>query len=77
MIVCSCRAVSERELRQAVEAGRSLADVVRLTGATADCGCCTAAVERIFSARRPCRATPCPGCRSAGHAAQAGSLAAA
>jgi bacterioferritin-associated ferredoxin len=76
MIVCSCRAVSDRELHRAALAGRSLADVVRLTGATTDCGCCAEAVERIVSVPRPCRSTPCPGCPDVGHAANACGLAA-
>jgi bacterioferritin-associated ferredoxin len=77
MIVCSCRAVSDRELHRAAQSGRSLEEVVRLTGATTDCGCCAPAVERIVAAPRPCRSPPCPGCPGAGHAAHAGSLAAA
>jgi bacterioferritin-associated ferredoxin len=62
MIVCSCRAVSDRELRMASEAGRPLAEIVRVTGATTDCGCCQESVERIVTAARPCRELPCAGC---------------
>jgi bacterioferritin-associated ferredoxin len=69
MIVCSCRAVSDRELRQAAEAGRSLGEVVRVTGAGTDCGCCVDTVERIVAAARPCRSTPCTGCPNEGLAA--------
>jgi len=69
MIVCSCRAVSDRELRMAAEAGRSLREIVRSTGATTDCGCCAESVERIVSSSRPCRAEPCTGCPNAGLAA--------
>ncbi len=69
MIVCSCRAVSDRELRMAAEAGRSLPDIVRVTGAGTDCGCCTETVERIVSTARPCRPAPCTGCPNAGLAA--------
>jgi len=76
MIVCSCRAVSDRELRRAVEAGRSLDEVVLLTGATTDCGCCAEVVERIVTAPRPCRSTPCPGCPGARHATSRRGLAA-
>jgi len=76
MIVCSCRAVSDRQLHSAAVAGRSLAEVVRVTGATTDCGCCAESVARIISAPRPCRSTPCPGCPDAGHAESAGGLAA-
>ena len=53
MIVCSCRAVSDREIRMAAEAGRSLDEIVRVTGATTDCGCCAGAVERIVRISRP------------------------
>ena len=69
MIVCSCRAVSDRELRMAAEAGRSLREIVGVTGATTDCGCCADTVERIVGAARPCRPAPCPGCPSTGLAA--------
>jgi bacterioferritin-associated ferredoxin len=77
MIVCSCRAVSDREIVRAVESGRTLDEVVRLTGVTTDCGCCADEVERIVAARRPCRTTPCAGCPNAAHAANAGALVAA
>jgi len=66
MIVCSCHAVSDREIHRALEAGRSLEEVVRLTGATTDCGCCAEAVKRIAAATSPCRSTPCPDCPGAG-----------
>ena len=69
MIVCSCRVVSDCELRMAAEAGRSLPEIVRSTGAGADCGCCAESVERIVAAARPCRATPCTGCPNTGLAA--------
>jgi bacterioferritin-associated ferredoxin len=69
MIVCSCRAVSDRELRMAAEAGRSLNEIVRVTGATTDCGCCADSVERIVTDTRACRPTPCAGCPNAGLAA--------
>jgi bacterioferritin-associated ferredoxin len=70
MIVCSCRAVSDREIRAAAEAGRPLREIVQATGATTDCGCCHDTVERIVAAARPCRDVPCAGCPSS---AQAGS----
>jgi bacterioferritin-associated ferredoxin len=65
MIVCSCNVVTDRELRMAAEAGRSLPEIVRVTGAGADCGCCADAVERIVTSARPCRDTPCTGCPNA------------
>jgi bacterioferritin-associated ferredoxin len=69
MIVCSCHAVSDREIHRAVASGRSLDEVVQLTGVTTDCGCCGEAVERIVSAARPCRTAPCAGCPNASPAA--------
>ena len=69
MIVCSCRAVSDRELRMAAEAGRSLREIVQVTGASTDCGCCADTVERIVTDARPCRSAPCTGCPNAGLAA--------
>ena len=69
MIVCSCRVVSDRELRMAAEAGRSLKEIVRSTGAGTDCGCCAESVERIVATVHPCRATPCTGCPNTGLAA--------
>ena len=68
MIVCSCRAVSDREIRMAAEAGRSFQEIARSTGATTDCGCCRDAVERIVAIARPCRDVPCAGCPSVAQA---------
>lgn len=65
MIVCSCHALSDRDLRRASEAGASLEEIVRTTGATSDCGCCAEAVERIVHDARPCRPVPCAGCPAA------------
>lgn len=66
MIVCSCHSVSDRELRMAAEAGRSLGEIVQVTRATTDCGCCAESVERIVHDVRPCRDVPCAGCPNAG-----------
>jgi bacterioferritin-associated ferredoxin len=64
MIVCSCRAVSDRDLRELARAGLSHADVVAQTGVGTDCGCCREDVADILSrAAGPCRgADACPGC---------------
>ncbi len=67
MIVCSCRAVSDRELRSAAEAGCSLEEVVRTTGVTTDCGCCIDTVARLVHAEAAAACpNPCPGCPRAG-----------
>ncbi len=64
MIVCSCRAVSDRELRDAAQTGLSPAEIVARTGAGTDCGCCRDEVADILSrAAGPCRgADACAGC---------------
>ena len=64
MIVCSCHAVSDRALRDAVRAGHSHAEVVAATGAGTDCGHCRDTVAEIVAGGEgPCRgADACPGC---------------
>jgi bacterioferritin-associated ferredoxin len=64
MIVCSCRAISDRELREAAQAGLSHAEIVAQTGAGTDCGCCCEDVADILSrAAGTCRgADACAGC---------------
>ena len=66
MIVCSCHAVSDRELRMAAEAGRSLGEIVRVTGATTDCGCCARVGRAYRDGRSPLPGRPCAGCPNAG-----------
>jgi bacterioferritin-associated ferredoxin len=53
MIVCVCRGVSEREVREAVRCGaRTLADVSRsCDGAGGDCGSCLARIQRHLEGR--------------------------
>ncbi len=53
----------------AAEAGRTLEEIVRVTGAGNDCGCCRASVERIVADARSCRPVPCAGCPGSGIAA--------
>jgi bacterioferritin-associated ferredoxin len=62
MIVCVCKAVSDRAIRAARDAGATTpALVAAATGAGTSCGCCRDAVARILA--EPCRAAaPCPGC---------------
>jgi bacterioferritin-associated ferredoxin len=69
MIVCSCHAISDRALREAAAAGLSHHEVVAITGAGTDCGCCSETVAEIVAeSHGPCRADPCPGCPRRGGA---------
>ena len=46
MIVCVCKAVSERDIRRAVAGGcDSVEEIARCTGATTGCGTCTRKVR--------------------------------
>lgn len=50
MIVCHCRATSDREIRRAVRNGAvSLHEVSRSCGAASACGGCTEAVHEIIA----------------------------
>lgn len=64
MIVCSCHAVSDRVLREAVAAGFSHDEIVASTRAGTDCGHCRESVaEIVTSSYGPCRGShACPGC---------------
>lgn len=49
MIVCVCKAMSERALRERIDAGaRSLEELAAATGVTTDCGTCTATVLEML-----------------------------
>ena len=61
MIVCSCRAVSERTLRDLAGRGLSPPEVLRVTGAGSACGCCAEALAATLAAA-PCRDVPCADC---------------
>ena len=51
MIVCHCRAVTDREIRHAVvEGAQTAADVAEACGAGRDCGCCRDGIEELLSA---------------------------
>lgn len=52
MIVCLCKNVSDRALRDAVSRCGSVAEVLRSTGAGRDCGACSGALARIQAAAR-------------------------
>jgi bacterioferritin-associated ferredoxin len=56
MIVCVCKAVSDRDIAKAVCAGaKCLDDVTRCTGAGTGCGTCHQAIQQAIDAgpRRP------------------------
>ncbi len=58
MIVCICRAVSDRAIRSARDAGaRSLEAIGAATGAGTCCGCCRGTIARILA--EPCTGVPC------------------
>jgi bacterioferritin-associated ferredoxin len=49
MIVCVCKAMSERAIRERIESGaRTLEELARETGVTTDCGTCTATVLEML-----------------------------
>jgi bacterioferritin-associated ferredoxin len=54
MIVCHCKAVSDRRVRQAAREGaRSCADIAEACEAGADCGGCHPTIEQILREERP------------------------
>jgi bacterioferritin-associated ferredoxin len=64
MIVCSCHAVSDSELRRLALAGLGADEVERVTRAGTSCGCCVSQVREVVAAERGgCgKSPPCPGC---------------
>ena len=51
MYVCVCKAVTERQVREAVSDGaRSLKDLRRELGVTSDCGQCAACARQCLTA---------------------------
>jgi len=58
MIVCHCRAISDRAIRQAIERGVAGEDqLVEHCGAGVHCGGCIPALQRLLDQHR---ATPAP-----------------
>ncbi|BDG01787.1 (2Fe-2S)-binding protein [Anaeromyxobacter oryzae] len=49
MIVCVCRGVTDRQIRQEAAAGHALDEVFRRTGAGSSCGTCRLAVARLVA----------------------------
>lgn len=59
MLVCHCRAVSDRTIRQAVRNGASdIYAVGEACGAAADCGGCAEAVVQIIERTKAQRVVP-------------------
>jgi bacterioferritin-associated ferredoxin len=55
MYVCGCRAVTDREVHEAVQAGaRSAAEVADRCGAGSRCGNCVDLVLAVVEASTPC-----------------------
>lgn len=53
MYVCLCNGVTEREIRQAAQAGcESMAELTMRTGCGASCGCCVPTAIAILEAVR-------------------------
>jgi bacterioferritin-associated ferredoxin len=58
VIVCLCRAVSDRAIRAARDGGaRSVEAIGAATGAGTCCGCCRGSIAQILA--EPCAARPC------------------
>ncbi len=54
MIVCSCRAVSDRTVRAAIASGaESIDDVANRCGAGSRCGGCWPSLARLLDDQRP------------------------
>jgi bacterioferritin-associated ferredoxin len=59
MVLCICKAVTERQLDAAIHAGaRSLDEISARTGAGSDCGCCKEEIEERLQTGKP---GPCGG----------------
>ena len=63
MIVCSCYAVSDTQVRHLAEAGASMQEISRRTAVGTACGCCVPQVREVVHAVGGCGKSPaCPGC---------------
>lgn len=61
MYVCICNGVTERQVRDAAQAGcGSIAELTMRTGAGANCGSCVSAAEAILGEVRQVRELPLP-----------------
>jgi bacterioferritin-associated ferredoxin len=52
MIVCHCRALSDRAIRAAIEAGADEDDLAQQCGAGGKCGGCRPALRRLLAEHR-------------------------
>jgi bacterioferritin-associated ferredoxin len=56
MYVCVCRAVTDREVRKAIESGaHTLKDLRHLLGITRECGRCTDCVRQLLKKNHDAR----------------------
>ena len=63
MVLCICRAVTERELEAAIAGGaNTLAAIAEKLGAGADCGCCTEEIEERLQGSESACGRACAGC---------------
>ena len=54
MYVCICNGVTDRDIRQAAEAGcRTVAELTMRTGAGSNCGSCLEMASELLHAARP------------------------
>ena len=61
MYVCICNGVTDRQIRDAAEAGcSSLTELTMRTGVGANCGSCLASAEALLSEARSVRELPLP-----------------
>ncbi|MEG3191515.1 (2Fe-2S)-binding protein [Lysobacter sp. D1-1-M9] len=61
MYVCICNGVTERDIRQAAEAGcRSVPELTMRTGAGANCGSCLDTAAALLEDTRGVRELPVP-----------------
>lgn len=59
MYICVCKAVSDKEVRQLIQAGaRTAAELERQCGAGGDCGSCISDLENLLDAHQQASAQP-------------------
>lgn len=54
MIICHCRALSDRAIRAAIEAAADEEDLARRCGAGGKCGGCVPALRRLIAEHQTC-----------------------